>query len=369
MSDFLFSPPVVETVSDSDKKSRAAVQALLADSGIRLDPHIDYQCAIFDDDRRAVATGSCFKNTLRCFAVRADRQGEGLLNSILSHLLTVQTGRGYTHLFLYTKPSAAKFFASNGFYELARSSGQVVFMENRRRGFSDYLDAVRQETAASDAGSGTGGGLAVVMNANPFTLGHAALIEAASAAAGSALVPAPVHVFVLSEDTSLFPADVRYELVRRGCAPYKNVVVHKSGPYMISCATFPSYFQKDEDEVIASYAELDARVFIRIAHELGITGRYIGQEPASRVTAAYNRVLLQRLPEAGIACTEIPRRTAMTPGGEMIVSASTVRTALQTGDQELLRCLVPDATFAYLQSPAAAGVIEAVRHAGDVVHY
>ena len=84
------------------------------------------------------------------------------------------------------------------------------------------------------------------MNANPFTLGHLSLVERAAKECDT------VHLFVLSEEASLVPFDVRWKLVTEGVAHLSNVICHPSGPYMISSATFPSYFLKDEQAVILS---------------------------------------------------------------------------------------------------------------------
>ena len=89
---------------------------------------------------------------------------------------------------------------------------------------------------------------------------------------------------------------MRKHLVEEGLRHLDNVVLHSSGPYIISQATFPSYFQKDEDEVSRSHALLDVTIFGKIAAQLGITRRYIGEEPFSRVTNLYNQV---RKPYAG----------------------------------------------------------------------
>ena len=85
------------------------------------------------------ASGSCFSNTLRCLAVDSTCQGEGLLNQIATHLINVQMTRGYAHLFLYTKTAAAPLFAGLGFFEIAHVKNTLVFMENRRNGFTNYL--------------------------------------------------------------------------------------------------------------------------------------------------------------------------------------------------------------------------------------
>lgn len=336
----------------TDTRSLAAVDALLAAEGIRRDANLDYICAMLDEDGVPIATGSCFGNTLRCFAVRGDHQGEGLLNEVVTHLMEVQFARGNLHLFLYTKPSAAGFFADLGFYEIARVENTLVFMENRRTGFSGYL-AQLTRTARS------GKSAAVVMNANPFTLGHQYLVETAAARCDT------LHLFVLSEDASLVPFAVRRELVRQGTAHLPNVVLHDSGPYIISNATFPSYFLQDENAVIEGHARLDLAVFQKIAAALGVSARFVGEEPTSRVTALYNHIMGQELPRSGIDCVVLPRKTA---NGKAI-SASTVRLALQTGDWDTLQTLVPPATLAYFQSGGAAPVLERLRRADNVVHY
>ena len=71
------------------------------------------------------------------------------------------------------------------------------------------------------------------------------------------------------------------------------------------------------------------------------------------------------LPRAGIECRVIPRKAV---DGQAI-SASTVRKALQDGDMETFRRLVPPTTAAWFESPEAAAVLERIRSAGNVVHY
>jgi len=342
----------VSRIFPTDKRAMAQVDALLAQEGISRDKNLDYTCGIYDEDFRVIATGSCFGNTLRCFAVDHSHQGEGLLNEIISHLIDYQAGRGNIRLFLYTKPGTAKFFGDLGFYEIARVPDRLVFMENRRDGFSAYLSALEKDKK-------DGVSAAIVMNANPFTLGHQYLVEQAAAQCDA------LHLFVVSEDASLIPAAVRKRLVREGVGHLPNVILHDCGPYMISSATFPSYFLKDSDTVIESQARLDVQIFLRIAETLGITARYVGEEPTSQVTGLYNRVMADTLPRAGIACHILPRKQL---NGQPI-SASTVRQAIKTGDGALLRTLVPQTTWDWLQSPEAAPVIQRIKGESDVVHY
>ncbi|MBQ7795749.1 MAG: [Lachnospiraceae bacterium] len=343
---------VISQVHSSDRRALTQMDALLLSEGIRRDANLDYSCVMYDEDYQVIATGSCFGNTLRCLAVRSDHQGENLMNEIITHLVEVQFQRGNSHLFLYTKHQTARFFRDLGFSEIARVDGTMVFMENRRTGFTDYLKklSVTKEEGTSAA---------IVMNANPFTLGHQYLVEQAAAQCDT------VHLFVLSEDASLVPFSVREKLVKKGVAHLPNVICHDSGPYIISNATFPSYFLRDEDAVIESHAKLDLEVFAKIAEALSITRRFVGEEPTSQVTGAYNRIMQTELPKKGIECIVIPRKLSQ----EMIISASTVRQELHSGDLETVRALVPDTTWEYFSSDEAQDVIRRIKDAKQVIHY
>lgn len=347
MSDY-----TISRIYPTDRRGLAQIDALLEQEGIRRDANLDYICAMYDEDYHIIATGSCFGNTLRCFAVSSSHQGEGLLNQIITHLIDVQYNRGNLHLFLYTKINSAKFFHDLGFYEIARVDGTLVFMENRKNGFSDYLSALSRTKAA-------GKSAALVMNANPFTLGHQYLAEKAASECDT------LHLFIVSEDASLIPFSVRKQLVLEGTAHLPNVVCHDSGPYIISNATFPSYFLKDEETVIKSHAKLDLTVFKKIAEALSVTCRYVGEEPNSQVTGLYNQIMSKELPAAGIDCIIVPRKEINgTP-----ISASTVRQCIQQKDFEALSRLVPATTLNYFRSDAAAPVIERICRTANVVHY
>ena len=333
----------ISQVYPSDKRSMKQIEALLQKEGITLDANLDYTCAMYDRDYNIIATGSCFGPTLRCFAVSSSHQGEGLLNAVISHLMDVQFSRGNMHLFLYTKISTAKFFRDLGFYEIARVDGTLVFMENRRTGFPDYLKKL--EKTKTDGLSG-----AIVMNANPFTLGHQYLVETAAAACDT------LHLFILSEDASLIPFPVRKKLVREGTAHIPNVVLYDS---------FPSYFLKDEAAVIDGHARLDLAVFTRIAAALNVTMRYVGEEPTSQVTGLYNDIMAKALPQAGMECRIIPRKESC----GNVISASTVRKCIQENDWEKLKQLVPGTTFDYFTSPESEPIRRRIAGAENVVHY
>ncbi len=344
----------VSKIYKSDRKANAATGKLLLAEGIRRDKNLDYTCAIYDDECNIIATGSCYGNTLRCLAVSHEHQGEGLMNEIVSHLLQYEYDRKIYHIFLYTKCNSAKFFGDLGFYEIVRIEDQIVFMENKRKGFSDYLIRLAKSKTEGEKIS------AVVLNANPFTLGHQYLIEKAAKENDF------LHVFIVSEDASLVPFEIRKRLIVEGTSHLKNLIFHDTGPYIISSATFPSYFQKDEEAVIESHANLDLSVFVKIAEVLGINSRYVGEEPKSLVTGIYNKIMNEKLPKYGINCVIVPRKAEA--NGE-IISASNVRQAIKNGNFEKLKNLVPDCTYKFFTSPEAESVIKKIRDAENVVHY
>lgn len=207
MSDY-----TISKIYPTDKRSLTQLDALLEQEGITRDANLDYICAIYDEEYQIIATGSCFANTLRCFAVSKSHQGEGLLNTIITHLIDIQYQRGNMHLFLYTKIESAKFFKDLGFYEIAKVSDTLVFMENRKNGFSDYLAELSKTKK-------DGFSAALVMNANPFTLGHQYLVEKAASECDT------LHLFIVSEEASLVPFSVRKKLVLDGTAHVPNVIL------------------------------------------------------------------------------------------------------------------------------------------------
>ncbi|MBE6955205.1 MAG: [citrate (pro-3S)-lyase] ligase [Ruminococcaceae bacterium] len=343
----------ITEIRPSDVVSMYQVDILLHQEGIRRDNNLDYICGLYDEDWNLIATGSCFRNTIRCLAVTGSHRGEGLLNDILTHLIEAQMIRGITHLFLYTKPEGVKYMQALGFYEIVRVPGALVFMENRRSGFARYCDTLRLNQPIGQPIAG------IVMNANPFTLGHLHLVERA------AWENKAVHIFILAEESGLIPFSVRKMLVEQGIRHLKNVTCHTTGPYQISSATFPSYFLKDADAVIRAQAELDLRIFAKIAEVLSIRRRYVGQENSSHVTALYNETMLQKLPGTGIECIEIPR---LAQGGT-VISAGLVRQAIHDDRADDIKAWVPESTYEFFRSSEGRMICAAIRQEADVIHY
>lgn len=293
-----------------------------------------------------VATGSFAGETLRNIAIDEMYQGEGLTATILNELVQEQARRGIMHSMIFTKPAAATRFAALGFKEIARAEPWAVLLEGGLGSIDEYLEGVKREAAKLPPRRG-----AIVVNCNPFTLGHKGLVEYAAAREDGLIV------FVVQEDKSLFPFADRFQLVKGGLSHLKNVIVVPTGIYMVSSATFPTYFTREE-RLVEAQTRLDISLFAkRIAPALGIVRRYVGEEPYCAVTEAYNQAMRELLPESGIGFNIINRITS----NDIVISASTVRECIRNDDWEGVRALVPDITWEYLRSPSRSGLMEKIK--------
>jgi len=317
----------IESVNTLRGTKKAAWAALLAKSGLE-QAQTEHTVLVWEEDT-LIATGSRERNILKCIAVEDRCQGQGLNALVLTHLRQEAFQAGHSHLFLYTKPQNEHLFAPLLFYPIARTN-KVLLMEDNARGIHRFLESLKAPEGECGA---------IVMNADPFTLGHRYLVETAAKQCGKLLV------FVLSEDRGQIPADIRLELVRRGTADLANVTVLPTGPYLISSATFPTYFLKDRDNAPEVHCMLDVEIFARhFAPHFHIIRRFVGTEPLSALTSQYNKVLKEQLPGRGIQVTELPRLER----NGVPISASAVRNALAAGDRSTVHELVPQTTYDYL---------------------
>lgn len=325
------------------------VQAFLATFGLAFQDDVEYTVGMFRGES-LVGTGSLAGEVLRNIAVADYCRSEGVAASIVGSLIQEQARRGRFHHFIFTRPGNVATFAALGFAEIARAEPHAALLEAGIGSIGDYCRELTKAVSPSFfAGKRRA---AVVVNGNPFTLGHRELISRAARENDG------VAVFVVSEDRSLLPFDDRLRLVRAGVAGLPDVNVLPCGKYLISAATFPGYFTRGEEST-AAQARLDITVFARhIAPALGITVRYVGEEPYCPVTAQYNQAMGDILPVHGIDLRVIPR---LAVGGE-VVSASSVRAMIRRGDWQGIRRFVPASTFEYFNSPAAVPVIERIRN-------
>ena len=296
----------------------------------------DIQCAfgIFTVEDRLVGCGCAARGLLKCFAIEPELRGQNALGLLVSTLTQECFSAGYYDLFVITRNQNEFLFSSCGLSPVVRTQ-DLIMLENRPNGPESFAAPFFRP---GDEEKVIG---AIVMNCSPFTLGHRGLVEYA---AGQCDV---LHLFVVEEDRSLFPTQVRFQMVQEGTVDLPNVRVHLSGHYIISAATFPTYFLKEDEDATELQCELDITLFAtRIAPVLHITKRFAGQEPLDPTTARYNQTMEKILPTYGIQFHSIPR---LAHQGHAI-SASWVRALLQEpGGYQQALLLVPESTRHYLK--------------------
>ena len=108
----------ISQIYPSDRRANTQINELLLAEGIRRDANLDYTCGMYDEEMNIIATGSCFGNTLRCMAVSNAHQGEGLMNQIVTHLISIQFERGNTHLFFIRNAIPPSFLVISVFMRL-----------------------------------------------------------------------------------------------------------------------------------------------------------------------------------------------------------------------------------------------------------
>jgi len=332
---------VTTVVPALDPAATKKIRSLLESLDLDMDDDIELFVTAHDGDELVACLGLA-GSVLKCLGCSQRAQGYGVSALLMNRMNYEALDRGRTHLFAYTKPGNREIFESLGFYALAEVPGAAVLLENTPFGLASYLARLRRQRVP---GRRIGG---IVLNANPFTLGHRYLVETAASQVDA------LHVFVVSEDASLFGADARLRLVRAGVAELREpdrIKVHPGDRYVVSRATFPRYFIKGAAEREHAAAGLDLQLFRNhIAPTLGITDRFVGSEPLSPVTNAYNEEMAYWLeqapsPKPAIGVHLIER---LVHGGD-VISASRVREAIAAGDFETIGRLVPAPTLDYIK--------------------
>ena len=296
---------------------------------------------VAEDQRRIVGCGAIAGCVLKCIAVDPSLQGEGLSLKLLTELMTLAYELGRSELFLFTKPDNAALFSSAGFWPIARAGDQAVLMENSRERLARYC---RQLTMYRQPGEKIG---AIVMNANPFTLGHRWLVEQAARQCDW------LHLVVVKEDASFFSYQDRVALIEQGIAGIANVTLHPGSAYLISRATFPGYFLKDKGVVDDCHCQIDLQLFREhLAPALQITHRFVGSEPLCSLTRNYNLRMKELLEAPGetpaIQVVELER---VEKDGAPI-SASRVRKLYKERQWSAIAPLVPPGTLSFLMQLA-----------------
>lgn len=366
----------IQTLNPTTPRQRQRIEAFLKRNGLRFDD-MHYYAAITDDDGEMIAGGGLKGNVIKCVAVDDAHKGEAIANTLISHLIAHANEEGHSNVMLFTKPKNRQLFESLSFRLLAEAP-EAVLMETGIGGINNMVEQLKkikeegevckennQEckkeektnlniTTPQHLNPSTPQPLTttthlrgvVVMNCNPFTLGHRYLIEQAAKQVER------LFVMVVREDCSLFAYAERKAMVEQGVAHLKNVTVIDGSEYAISQATFPTYFLKRLDDAADTQMLLDLDLFRRhIAPALGTTVRFVGTEPTDRLTRRYNQLMHEVLADV----REIVR---LEKEGDA-VSASRVRKAMEQGDMSTIRQLVPPTTLPYIIAHLATQALQA----------
>ena len=366
----------IQTLNPTTPRQRQRIEAFLKRNGLRFDD-MHYYAAVTDDDGEMIAGGGLKGNVIKCVAVDDAHKGEAIANTLISHLIAHANEEGHSNVMLFTKPKNRQLFESLSFRLLAEAP-EAVLMETGIGGINNTVEAlkkIREEsekykeynkeckkeektnlniTTPQHLNPSTPQPLTtttplrgvVVMNCNPFTLGHRYLIEQAAKQVER------LFVMIVREDCSLFAYAERKAMVEQGVAHLKNVTVIDGSEYAISQATFPTYFLKRLDDAADTQMLLDLDLFRRhIAPALGTTVRFVGTEPTDRLTRRYNQLMHEVLADV--------RETARLEKKGNAVSASRVRKAMEQGDMSTIRQLVPPTTIPYIIAHLATQALQA----------
>lgn len=326
---------IKEVILDFEKN---IINKLLQENGIEFDKLIDKTFYLEENDL-VIGTVSCYKNIIKCIALKSGYTGMGYFEKLVSEMINYLYQNGITHIMVYTKPVYEMQFKSMGFSVIAKTDN-VVTLEYGTTNIEKELLAYKKkienhfgiEVNSSDIG-------AVVINANPVTLGHVHLVETASKNHSY------VIVFLLEEDLSFFSYKERMTLCYLAFLPYKNVLLVPSTNYIVSSLTFPGYFLKEETEKNKEWAKVDALIFKdHFMKILNVKMRYVGTETKGYMKV-YNDTLKEVLEDKLTIIDRIDN-----------ISASTVRDLIKAGNIDKAMEVIPNGAKAIFYSIAMSKI-------------
>ncbi len=274
-------------------------------------------------------------NIVKCVVTDTPWRGANLTGLLLAELERIAVDKGIAPLFLCTRRENCDKFCRCGFWPVAEDSAGTVLMENNPVGLQRYCQQLQKLRQPGEKIA------AIIMNADPFTLGHQFLAEQACGQCDW------LHLFLVGEEAAYFSYADRLTMLTHGVAHLPRVTVHGGSPYIISRATFPAYFLKDKVAVDQTWSETDL-ILLRdhIAPALGITHRFVGSEPFCLTTRRYNQAM-HHLLGGHMVVAEIAR---INSSAGIPFSASEVRRLLAEQQYDLLRDKVPATTFSHLKT-------------------
>lgn len=288
---------------------------------------------VIKEDHQIVASCCKLKNVFKMIAVDPEYQHNNLVSLMLNEITYLAFEQGYVHTFIFTPLTSVPIFSSLG-YSMVVATHEVALLEKGPILIDETIQTIDHKYQCNKTQNG-----AIIINGNPFSLGHLHLIETASRQCER------LFVFVVEEDVSFFTFEQRFFLIQEGVKHLDNVVVLPSTFYIISQATFPNYFVRDKEHGFDMYATLDVTLFGTWFSKLNITKRFVGEEPLDEMTDAYNMTMAQLLPSYGIELIIIERKH----NRYGVISASIIRSLLKAQDWKTLKHYVPDTTYNYLK--------------------
>ena len=347
-------------LNPSIPRQRRRIEKFLDDNGLRLDD-VDYYAALVDETTDEIVAGGGLKEgVIKCVAVADGHKGEAVANQIVSHLIAQANADGHQCVKLFTKPQNRQMFESMSFRLLAEAP-KAILMEMGIGGIKRYCEELKSEKGKVKSEKSNcelhhlnpspqqpimpQSGI-IIMNCNPFTLGHRYLIEQAAQQVDT------LYILVVREDCSMFGYDERKAMIVRGVAHINNVVVCDGSEYSISATTFPTYFLKCLSDASDTQMTLDIDLYRRhIAPALGATVRFVGTEPDDPLTRRYNELMKSMLPDV--------REVERLQQSGVVVSASRVRKAIVENHLALAARLVPPTTVPYIVAHLATRALKA----------
>lgn len=258
------------------------VKTLLEKNDLNYESNVTKTIGLYDK-KKLVATGSIDHNVIKMIAVDQAYQSQNLSSKVLSHLLFDLEAHQIEHFFLFTKPENKKVFSSFSL-NLIIETKDIVLYENREQNITSNLNLLAQNLPKKKSSRGC-----IVMNLNPMTLGHLYLIEHASK------LNDDVIIFLVETDASIIDYNTRYTILKKSIKHLKNVYICPSTNYIISRATFPTYFLKEQLKMEV-YTNLDISIFDKYFIPIfDIDMRYVGDEPIDPLTNKYNKMMVNIL--------------------------------------------------------------------------
>ena len=347
-------------LNPSIPRQRRRIEQFLGDNGLRLDDVDNYAALVDETTDEIVAGGGLKGGVIKCVAVADGHKGEAVANQIVSHLIAHANADGHQCVKLFTKPQNRQMFESMSFRLLAEAP-KAILMETGIGGIKRYSEELKREKGKVKSEKSNSelhhlnpstphpimpqSGI-IIMNCNPFTLGHRYLIEQAAQQVDT------LYILVVREDCSMFGYDERKAMIVRGVAHINNVVVCDGSEYSISATTFPTYFLKSLSDASDTQMTLDIDLYRRhIAPALGATVRFVGTEPDDSLTRRYNELMKSMLPDV--------REVARLQQSGVAVSASRVRKAIVENHLALAARFVPPTTVPYIVAHLATRALKA----------